>query len=355
MRLAFVGGLWAGSTTLQRLRAFEHIPGLSVTALDTGDRCGQATLVDRVAHRLRRPIDWHDVNRKVLSLVSDLRPDVVFFDNVKVMQPTTLRRLRNQYAACPVFYTPDNVIAAHNSSRQLETGWKEWSVVFTTKRFNVPDFEERGVRLTHVMGNAFDPEVHRPMEPQEVGPDFERFDVVFAGFAERERRDAINRLASCGLRAIVFGDARSWGEMHPGVELRPPALHLDYSRAMHTAKVALCFLRKINRDTVTTRSLEIPAMARPMAAERTDEHDALFVDGREYLGFATVDELVSAVAALIDDEPRRQTLRLAARQRCLSSGYSTLDRAQEMMRVMASVVSIPQREGNVNAPASATV
>jgi spore maturation protein CgeB len=308
-----------------------------------------------VAHRLRRPIDWNDLNRKVLSLVSDTRPDVVFFDNIKVMQPATLRRMRREHGACPVFYTPDNVIEAHNSSRQLEASWKEWSVVFTTKRFNAPDFEERGVRTTHVMGNAFDPEVHRPMEAQEVGSDFERFDVVFAGFVERERRDAINRLASVGLRAIVFGEARSWGEMHPSVELRPPAYHLDYSRAMHTAKVALCFLRKINRDTVTTRSLEIPAMARPMAAERTDEHDALFEDGREYLGFATVDELVSAVGSLINDEPRRQTLRRAARERCLSSGYSTLDRAQEMLGVMASVVAVRHSEGIVNAPVSATV
>src|SRR5256885_2711770 len=135
--------------------------------------------------------------------------------------------------------------------------------------------------------------------------------------------------------------------MQPNGVLRPPAYHLYYARAMHTAKVALCFLRKINRDTVTTRSLEIPAMARAMAAERTDEHDALFVDGREYLGFANIDELVSAVVTLIDDEPRRQTLRLAARQRCLSSGYSTLDRAHEMLRVMASAASIRHSENVV--------
>ena len=331
MRLAFVGPLWTGSTTVQRLHAFQRTPDVLVTSLDTGDRCNEATLVDRVAHKVRRPIDWNDLNGRVTSFASKVRPDVMFFDNVKVMQRATLQRLRDDYRVTTVFYTPDNVIARHNSSRQLEASWPEWAVVFTTKRFNVPDFAARGVRNVHLVGNAFDPDVHRPMEPAEVGPDYERFDVVFAGYVEQERRRSINQLAAAGLRVVLYGDAQRWGGMHANVTLRPPAYHLDYSRAMHTGKVALCFLRKINRDTVTTRSIEIPAMARPMIAERTDEHDALFADGREYLGFSSGDELVSVVRRLVDDQPRRERLRLAGRERCLSAGYSTIDRAREML------------------------
>jgi len=206
----------------------------------------------------------------------------------------------------------------------------------------VPDFAARGVRSVHVIGNAFDPDVHRPMDAREVGPDFERFDVVFAGYVEDDRRRAINGLAAAGLRVVVYGAARQWGGMHANVTLRPPAYHVDYSRAMHTGKVALCFLRKINHDTVTTRSVEIPAMARPMVAERTDEHDALFADGREYVGFSSADELISAVRRLVDDEPRREQLRLAGRSRCLTAGYSTIDRAREMLDLVEARTSRPR-------------
>jgi spore maturation protein CgeB len=338
MRLLFVGGFWTGSTTVQRLRAFERIQGLDVTMLDTGDSCGPASLIDRIAHRVRRPIDWRDVNARLLAAAARTRPDVVFFDNVKVIQPDTLRRLRTDVGAHPVFYTPDNVIAAHNSSRQLEASWKEWSVVFTTKHFNVPDFTARGVRITHLIGNAFDPDIHRPMEPHEVGPDFERFDFAFAGAPERDRRDLINRLASNGWSVIAFGSAQAWGTLHANVVIRPPVWDLDYSRAMHTAKVALCFLRKMNSDTVTTRSFEIPAMARPMIAERTREHDAAFAEGTEYAGFSTDDELIATAGLLVSDEERRRRLGRAARDRCLRSGYSTLDRAREMIDVVESAV-----------------
>src|SRR5262249_30154620 len=133
MRLLYVGGFWTGSTTLQRVRAFKRISAVTVTTFDTGDRCGPATFIDRAAHKLRRPIDWQHVNRRLLSQAAETRPDVVFCDNVKVIQPETLRRLKQECGASPVFYTPDNIIARHNSSRQLEASWREWSVVFTTK------------------------------------------------------------------------------------------------------------------------------------------------------------------------------------------------------------------------------
>jgi spore maturation protein CgeB len=336
MRMLFVGGFFVGSTTLQRLHAFQRTSEVTVTPFDTGDRWGPATLMTRVTRRLRRPIDARRVNRRLLQLAAETRPDVVFFDNIKVTTPETLRMLREEWGAHPVFYTPDNVIAPHNSSRQLEASWQEWSVVFTTKRFNEPDFAARGVRRTHLMGNAFDPEVHRPMEAQEVGPDYERFDLAFVGVAEGERKEAINRLAYSGLRVVLFGDASQWGEMHPNVSLRPVVCDLDYSRAMHMAKLSLCFLRKMNQDTVTQRSFEIPAMARPMAAERTTEHDAAFSDGFEYLGFSSYGELAATVGQMMSDEPRRRALGRAARERCLRSGYSTLDRAREMVGVMQS-------------------
>jgi len=339
LRLAFVGPLWNGGTSVQRLHAFQRVQGLLVMSLDTGERCNDATIVDRVAHKLRRPIDWSDLNGRVRSLAAKMRPDVMFFDNVKVIQHTTLQGLRDEQHVAPVYYTPDNVIAAHNSSRQLEASWRQWSVVFTTKNFNIPDFVARGVRNAHLIGNAFDTDIHRPMDRDEVGPDYERFDVVFAGYIEQERRCAINDLAAKGLQVVVYGDIRQWGHMHPNVTLRPPAYHLDYCRAMHTGKVALCFLRKLNRDVVTTRSIEIPAMGRPMVAERTVEHSSSFEDGREYLGFSSTLELSTAVQTLLANDGLRCLVAARGRQRCVAGGYSTDDRAREMVDVILAATA----------------
>ena len=69
----------------------------------------------------------------------------------------------------------------------------------------------------------------------------------------------------------------------------------DYARALHLGKVALNPLRRVNRDRITQRSVEVPGCRRPMVAEKTEEHDAHFRDGVEYVSYRTVDEAAEAV------------------------------------------------------------
>jgi hypothetical protein len=42
---------------------------------------------------------------------------------------------------------------------------------------------------------------------------------------------------------------------------------------------------------------------------------------------------------MIPDEPSRRALGLAARERCLRSGYSTLDRAREMVDIIEAALA----------------
>ena len=79
--------------------------------------------------------------------------------------------------------------------------------------------------------------------------------------------------------------------------------------------------------------MEIVAIGRPMVAERTDEHDQHFAHGSEYLGFRDDAELVAQVRPLVQDAERREAMGRAARRRCLTSGYSSTNRAQQMIEV----------------------
>jgi hypothetical protein len=328
VKLLFVGPLWEGSTARQRLQAFEQVQGLRVVSLDSGDRIGKANLVDRVRHKLRWPADPTRLNERLLAAASEQRFDVVFIDSTRVLSRATIRRLR---PARRVFYSPDDVAQAHNSSRQLESCDAEWDVFFTTKSFNVPELAARGVRHPVLVGKSFDPELHRPMTREEVGEDYERFDVVFAGTFEEPRLRALNLLVEAGLRPVLYGNTFPRARLDPRIEIRPAKYALGYTATLHTGKVALCFLRKLNRDKVTQRSVEIPAAARPMVAEKTAEHDEMFRDGTEYLGFSTDEKMVEHVRRMVADDAARSALAEAGRRRCLESGYSAPERARFML------------------------
>ncbi len=331
-KMLFVGPLWAGSTALQRCRAFEQI-GVRVIALDSMERVGRASIVDRIRHRLRWPADKSNLNERLRCAVIEHGPSIVFIDSTRVLARSTIRAIRENHAATVSFYSPDDVGQPHNSSRQLASCDREWDVFFTTKTFNVPELRARNVRNPVLIGKSFDQEIHRPMSPDEVGSDYERYDVVFAGTPEEPRLRSLNFLAEAGIRVIVFGSFRR-ADLHPSIELRPNHYALDYTRSLHTGKIGLCFLRRLNRDRVTQRSVELPAAGRPMIAEKTDEHDQMFVDGSEYLGFDDDTQLLARVRSLLADDSARLRMAAAGRARCISSGYSASDRARTMLRVL---------------------
>lgn len=340
MKLLFHGPLWRGGTALQRAEAMAQVPGVSVIQLDftDGRRAETASLYSRVRWRLGVPVDTHHENVRLLALVVSEKPDVVLVDNSKVITEETLQALREICAPLLVYYTPDDVMAPQNLKRPLRRSFHLWDLLFTTKTFNIPELKLAGVRNPVLVGNSFALEMHRPMTRAEVGTEFEAFDVVFIGAFEHERCTSLNALAEAGMSVLIHGSspgasAGKW-KMHSSITLRPPVFAESYTRALHTGKIALCFLRKINRDRITTRSIEMPAMARPMLAEKTEEHDAHFVDGSEYVGFASDAELIEKAKSMLADNTRRIAIGKAARLRCLTAGYSTGARAEQMIDTM---------------------
>ena len=101
----------------------------------------------------------------------------------------------------------------------------------------------------------------------------------------------------------------------------------DYARALTAARIGVGFLRRTWPDQHTTRTFEIPACGSLLLADRTDEHQGFFEEGREAEFFGSVDELVDKARFYAGHEPERARIaaagRLAVRER---SGYSYLER-----------------------------
>jgi len=336
VKLLYFGPQWRGSTSLQRLHAFAMLDGVEAIGVDCGANLERgSSLWRRVRWRLRLPVDALRENQRLIESVKTHRPDIVLVDNSKVIAIATLKELRSLEAHRLVYYSPDDLVAKHNLSLPLKWSLPHWDVVCTTKTFNMAELTAMGVRRPLLIGKAFDPALHRPMDAALIGGDFEAFDAVFIGTYEPERCASINALAESGVSVVVYGaDKGNWrrSALRPGIELRNSVFADEYVRAWHTGKLALCYLRKINRDRITQRTMEIAAIGRPMLAERTDEHDQHFCHGQEYWGFMNDNELIEGARYLLADDARRHALAVAGRQRCLNGGYSTKERAAEMLR-----------------------
>jgi glycosyltransferase involved in cell wall biosynthesis len=230
----------------------------------------------------------------------------------------------------------------HNQSKNFLACLPYYDWYCTTKTYNVQELKDLGCPRVMFTGNAYDPHTHRPMDlsPEENkrlgGP------VGFIGSFEDQRAKSISFLAEQGIQVGVWGDG--WEEnckvRNPNLSIMGPAQWGDdYARIICSFDICLCFLRKINRDLQTTRTIEIPACGAFMLAERTSEHLEMFEEGKEAEFFDSDAELIEKVNFYLKNEAERRRIAQAGRERCLNSGYSYHERLKEILS------SIPVHQG----------
>src|SRR5207247_1773951 len=122
-------------------------------------------------------------------------------------------------------------------------------------------------------------------------------DVVFAGHYEADgRQRLVEMLVESGIRLRLFGPewerpARESRVLRRFSPVDSPRGE-DYNKALCGAKIALCFLSKLNRDTYTRRCFEIPAAGVFLLAEYSDDLGGLFKEGVQAEFFRGPDELL---------------------------------------------------------------
>jgi len=341
VRIVFIGWLWPGQTSLQRLHALESL-GHAVTGVDAtpSPKPWVLELPHRVSGKLFRlgldafgPRDRNGENSSVLRLFRNAEWDVLWADKGMTIEADTFSEVRRLQPRCRIVgYSPDDMYARHNQSRPFLQSLPLYDVYFTTKSYGVGELESLGAKEVHFVGNAYDSSTHRPMA---VGAnDREQFGgrVGFVGAYEAERCRSMEFLAANGVPVRVWGPNWPSKSISKGLRVEQRCLWGDdYALATCAFDINLGFLRKINRDLQTTRSVEIPACGAFMLAERTDEHQALFEEGMEAEYFDSNEELLDKVRYYLSHEDERKRIAAAGRERCIRSGYSNEARLPKML------------------------
>ena len=344
MKILYVGPLRSGTTSAQRLRALREL-GHEIKGVETESRPQSASLLrnyDRILAKLFRmglgtvsPPDRLQVTRAILEAAMDSAWDVLWLDKALMVGLATLQQFHSLCPAAVITgYSPDDMGSRHNQSRQFLQALPHYDVYFTTKSFGVAELGALGCPRAEFVGNAYDVHVHRPLEVTKAERTLLGAPVGFIGTGELERAKSCAFLAEQGIPVKVWGDRwdefqrRTRGKFTVGGRSRYGD---DYVKTICAFDINLCFLRKINRDFQTQRSVEIPACGAFILAERTQEHLALFEEGKEAEFFSSNEELLRKVRYYLEHPLERRAVADAGRKRCLSSGYSYHERLKAML------------------------
>lgn len=345
MKIVYVGPLWKGSTCLMRMRALQHI-GHDIYPLDSSaDKKGGLKLnsvLSRIANKLGYPLDEACINERIISATREFRPNIVWIDKGLNIWPQTLEAVREYVSNIVIAgYSPDDMGGRHNQSKYFLQSLPLYDIYFTTKSFNIQELAALGAKAPVFVGNAYDPETHRPISIDVHDRKALGGGVGFIGAWESDRAGYMMALARRGVRVRMWGwqGHRTWAVSHSNLQVeKQPVWGDDYARAICSFDINLCFLRKLNRDRQTTRSIEIPACGGFMLAERTEEHLELFVEGKEAEFFSSEDELIEKTVFYLKHNNARVKIAEAGRKRCLLSGYSYYERLEQMMSEIQSLM-----------------
>jgi spore maturation protein CgeB len=282
--------------------------------------------------------DASKANQKIVKFIinSIANPyDIVWIDKGLTINPETLLYIKKISPKTKIVsYSPDNMAMRHNQSQNFLECISLYDIHFTTKSYIVDKLLELGAVRVSFTNNHYEQSFHYPRELNKEEIIKLGGDVGFIGAWEKERCDSIVYLANNGINVKVFGDGK-WNDFKQvkNLDIAPGIYSEDYSKALQAFKISLCFLRKMNSDTQTTRTMEIPACGGFMLAERTDEHLDLFKEGSEAEFFASNEELLEKCNYYLKHHEERNTIAKAGTLRCKTSGYSNEEAVRKMIKI----------------------
>ena len=288
------------------------------------------------------------LNAAVISEVNKKAPDFVLFWRPTHIRPQTIRLLTG-LGVKTASYNNDDPFGpqAHGNVPWHHHFLWHWYIKclslfnynFFYRKINCVEAKAFGAKHAEVLLPYFMPWQDHPVQLNLAEQGRYETAVVFVGHYEPDgREESIRALVTAGIRVKIWGGPY-WsrallGDMYDNLSPIAPVEGAEYAKALCGAKVCLCFLSKLNRDTYTRRCFEIPSCGKVMLAERTDDLMLLFKEDEEACFFSSPEELVRKARWLINNPDIRERIAQAGLCRVWADGHDVASRAKYFLSMV---------------------
>lgn len=284
--------------------------------------------------RGRRPVQLRAFSEAVVQACHDFRPTSLVSTGIAPVDRKALAAIRDLGVARLNYLTDDPWNPVHRAPWFLEA-LPHYDHVFSPRRSNLDMLRAHGCREVSYLPFAYAPSQHYA-ERAECGEEA-RFvsDIVFVGGADEDRLPFATALISAGMSVALYGaywNRYSEARKHYRGQADPQTLR----KATGAARIALCLVRRANRDGHVMRSFEIPAIGACMLVEYTEEHREIFgAAGESVVYFRSIPEMIEKARWLLDRPAERHRLAAAAHSRITAGGNTYQDRLAALLGLPA--------------------
>ncbi len=313
--------------------------GHNVSKFSIGDYFKEKKFFQKLQNKFLFGPILRKINKDLIACVEMEKPDLIFIYRGNMIFAETVQEIRESSAT--VFgYNNDDPFSERHPSYM----WRHWfravpyyDHIFVYRSKNLDDYTKIGYGKTSLLMSYYLVEENFPI----VNLPTDRFqcDVIFVGHYEDDGRDEyIAAIIDEGINFKLYGPEWHRSKYYNFLKEKlgyeaEPLKGDDYNLALNSAKIALCFLSKLNNDTYTRRNFEIPATKTFMLSEYSDDLNDLFAAGREADYFRNKEEMLEKINYYLAHKEERERIAEAGYQRLLQGGHEALDRAKEILRL----------------------
>lgn len=303
--------------------------------------------VQRLLLRAQNKFTWGpavvSMANTLVAKVCDFGPDLIFIYRGTHVSSSVIALLKWKLPGCK--------IVGYNNDDPFSSGYPRWywrhflgaipsyDLVLAYRKHNVADYLRAGARRVELLMPWFIAEKDQPVIAHEREGSKYLYDVVFVGHYENDHRLVyIEALLESDIGFKLFGP--DWGLAQKSTAVSKlgtidAVRGMDYVRTLCSARIALCFFSKLNRDTYTRRCFEIPATRTLMLCEYSDDIAEIFKEGEEADFFRTPGEMMSKIRKYLADDGLRESVAEAGYRRVHRDGHDVVSRMRNLLQNLA--------------------
>jgi hypothetical protein len=317
MNILFFGDLNKYGRAIHRRNALRelghHVESIPYVTISDNNKVASYNIINKVLWRLKVPISDNSSNKLCMEALLSMSYDIVWIDNGLLLFPWTLRKIKKLFPKIKVvLFSEDDLCVWHGMTLWLFLNFSKFSAIFTTKDHNLSELKAYGQKNVYKIYDSYITSLHRKVTSidESIKLKFQS-DVSAIGAYEPERANSLEYLAKNGVKVTVWG--MGWNKHktdYPKYLIIKNIFLIadEYTYAINSSKININFLRKINRDTITSRSIEIPACGGFMISERTKAQQALLSEGIDSEYFSNNDELLLKIKKYLKDDLCREKI-----------------------------------------------
>lgn len=325
------------------IKSFE-LKGINVHVISIEDLVKYSSgLKGKIERRLHIGKKIDKLRKYVLTEVYRIKPDWVHFRSPLQFDLDTISEIKKSVKLLTQYCNDDPF-----SPRRVKFHWHNFfktislfDANFVYRLNNVQEFVNIGGKNVLHLSPCYVPWQHYPPDKLNiVETEDYKSDALFIGHWENDNRvEHLDYLLTSSYNVKIFGSMWKFSRKYKNYNKLLPIKTLfgeEYNKAYSMSIAGLCFFSKLNRDKLTERVFEIPAVGGLLVCERTNEVVQYFEDRKEAFFFSNKVELRAIVDELTSNSSLREQVAKAGQLRLKNGKNSILDKVDIVLEFIVS-------------------